>query len=228
MSKRPAGLAGLQRATVERAGEAVRVLRDAEIVEVLDRGARARVRLLASERRRVPGGTVIDVEPPSTSPPLRVALVSMGGRYFAAALAVGDRVVVGCRDRVPGTRLRWQPAHDVVIPCVELGESQLRADGQPVVGLPGSEVLHVGAPDATRWIAVADDTAARIKRLEDAFAVHTHDITTVVTGTVNLTSGAILAGSEGSGTTAAPGNVASVTPRTTETDVNTERIKVDA
>lgn len=223
---RTAGLAGLQRATVETAREPVRVARDAEIVEVMERGTRARVRLLAPEVRSVPGDGVIEIDHPASSPPLRVALVSMGGRYLAAALAVGDRVLVLSRDRVPGTRMRWQPAHDVVIPCVDLTSAQVREDGAIVVGMPTGEAAHFGTPAADRLAAVADNTAARLKRLEDAFAVHGHDITTAVSGSANLMSG-VVTGS-GTGTTGAPTNAASVSPRTVEADVGTTRIKVDA
>lgn len=174
-------LASLKDTGREQALDRVRVARDAEVVEVSAGGTRCTVKLLANERRLAPTGERYDIESPSSSPPLRVAYLAAGGRYFGLTPKAGDRVLVLCVDRSPDDLFRFQPAHDVVLPCVDLAEGDLAPGGDPVIGYPDGEALRAGGPNAATWVARADNTASKIAAIETHLNTVTYTVTSGAT-----------------------------------------------
>jgi hypothetical protein len=172
----------------------------------------------------------------------RVLWPGGGGVSLTWALEAGDVALVLIRSRshdevdsgaalpvTPASTRRGNLSDAVIIPLIGqaagLGASAFRSDGQPVL-VPGgvSDALFVGASTAAKALALAEESAARIARIENFLNTATYAVAGVVTTAPTpppFTGAPVVA----------PVCVASVVPvpaaATTTSTLASSRIKVD-
>lgn len=161
-----------------------------------------------------------------------VAWPSGGGRSLTWGLAAGDLGTLVLRDVshdevdsgtalpvTPASTRRWSLSDAVFLPRNATPAeplAQVRSDGAPVLGLGSGEALHVGTAAGAKALAVAEDVADRLARLEALFTLHVHPVAGA-TATVQVPPPYV-----GSLSPPTPG------PTTTTADVATNRVVVDS
>lgn len=220
----------------------VRVAVDVEVIAYYPSTQTADVRpCVPDDPRQAPDGSITAATPPVIYA-VPVRWPEGGGRALRWGLDPGDRcegivrhrshdqVDSGAAVPVELLSLREFDLSDMVLypgarPSTdELTAGEFRSDGQPVFVLPTGEALFVGASTASRALALAQETAARIERVEAYLNRATY----------STPAGATVAPSPApfSGTTSLfPTCVASVVvgsvAATTEAALRSTRIKVD-
>ena len=80
----------------------------------------------------------------------------------------------------PASSRRWNLADGEFWPGFivpgSLASGAYRGDEQIVLALPSGEALRVGDSTAAKALAIAEDTADRLVRLESLFTAHTHPV----------------------------------------------------
>lgn len=170
--------------------EEVRVCGVAEVISYTPGEPTAHIRLLVQEDRNLPGGRTavpsVDIEGVPVLWPVG------GARALTWGLRAGDKVLALYRHRshdeidsgdagplVPALTRRMNPSDVVVLvgfvaPDTGLESSQFRSDGQPVMGLPNGEALHVG-DSAANYVLVREDLLqAELSKIHTAVNGHTH------------------------------------------------------
>ena len=121
-----------------------------------------------------------------------VAWPSGGGRSLAWGIDVGDLGTLIIRDvshdevdagadvpTTPAASRRWDLSDAVFLPRDATPAApleQVRDDGAPVLAMPDDEGLHLGTAAANQALAIAQNVADRLARLETLFTLHVHPV----------------------------------------------------
>lgn len=161
----------------------VRVARYAEVVSYDTATQTATIREIVREPRLNADGEIVAPEPVQVGG-VPVQWPSAGGRSITWGLDQGDVGLALVRDishdevdagaatpTIPASvrRFNWSDAvliPGATIPGDPLPSSAVRGDGQPVWALPSGEAVHVGVSTAAKTLALAQETAGRVERIE--------------------------------------------------------------
>lgn len=161
----------------------VRVARYAEVVNYDTATQTATIREIVREPRLNADGEIVAPEPVQVGG-VPVQWPNAGGRSITWGLDQGDVGLALVRDishdevdagaatpTIPASlrRFNWSDAVFIpgaTIPGDPLPSSAVRGDGQPVWALPSGEAVFIGTSTAAKTLALAQETAARVERIE--------------------------------------------------------------
>lgn len=210
----------------------VRVARYAEVVSYDTATQTATIREIVREPRLNADGEIVAPEPVQVGG-VPVQWPNAGGRSITWGLDQGDTGLALVRDishdevdagaatpTIPASlrRFNWSDAvflPGATIPGDPLPSSAVRSDGQPVWALPSGEAVHIGDSMAAKTLALAQETAARVERIEAYLNTATYSTPagptvapspppfTGTTSTVPVCTASVVVGSVAATTTAA-------------------------
>lgn len=172
------------RRTAEAAASAVRVAVSCEVVSYDHTDQTVSVRPMVADPGYRDGAVHWRDTPPLDGVP--VAWLRAGSITLTAGVSAGDVGLLLIRDRshdeidagqgarpvtTPASARRWDYADAVylpaqVVPADPIGSAGVAASGDPVLGMGSGRALRVGASNANKAVAIAEDCAARIERIE--------------------------------------------------------------